>query len=192
MALSQNSGSDPTTALVLAELNRVLGQALDEVESEQRLDLAYEVTETVRFERSHIAWLDRLRNTSNDVELHVAHPQLPLVIAQLVNVTDPFLVLRNHSHQYFVNSNFVVAACGLNHLVIEVASSDHINWLDNVWFHDLADRRRWLTWYLAGGQTFEGYCLRTGFDAIDIETNTKVLTFPKKLVVAGKLSQLVS
>ncbi|MSZ79919.1 MAG: hypothetical protein F2678_07800, partial [Actinobacteria bacterium] len=93
MALSQNSGSDPTTSLVLAELNRVLGQALDEVESEQRLDLAYEVTETVRFEHSHIAWLDRLRNTSNDVELHVAHPQLPLVIAQLVNVTDPFLVL---------------------------------------------------------------------------------------------------
>lgn len=37
---------------VITELNRVLGQELDEVGAEQRFDLAYEVTETVRYEQA--------------------------------------------------------------------------------------------------------------------------------------------
>jgi hypothetical protein len=47
-----------------------------------------------------------------------------------------------------------------------------------------------VTWYLAGDQIFDGYCLRTGFDAIDIETNSKVLTLPKQSVVAGRILEL--
>ena len=107
-----------------------------------------------------------------------------------MNWADPFMILRNVSHQYFVNSNFVVAACGLNPLAKVVTSPDRINWLDNVWFHELADRRQLVTWYLAGDQIFDGYCLRTGFDAIDIETNSKVLTLPKQSVVAGRILEL--
>lgn len=190
MTIPQDPDTEPAESLVLAELSRVLGQALDEVESEERLDLAYEVMETVRFEHSHISWLDRIRNTSSDMELHIAHTQIPLLSARLVNWADPFMILRNISHQYFVNSNFVVAACGLNPLAKVVTSPDRINWLDNVWFHELADRRQLVTWYLAGDQIFDGYCLRTGFDAIDIETNSKVLTLPKQSVVAGRILEL--
>jgi hypothetical protein len=192
MTLPQNSGAEPAESLVLAELHRVLGQALDEVASEQRLDLAYEVIETVRFEHSHISWLDRLRNTSTDIQLHLAHTQLPVMTAQLVNLADPFMVLRNHSHQFLVNANYVTAASGLSQLAKVITSSDRLNWLDNIWFHDLADRRQLVTWFLVGDQTVEGFCLRTGFDAIDIETNTKVLTLPKQSVVAGRMLELGS
>ena len=192
MTLPQDPETQPAESMLLAELNRVLGQALDEVASEQRLDLAYEVMETVRFEHSHISWLDRLRNTSDEIELHIAHTQLPVVTAQLINLADPFMVLRNQSHQFIINANFVTAVSGLSQLAKEVTSPDRLNWLDNVWFHDLADRRQLVTWYLAGNQTFEGYCLRTGFDAIDIETNTKIFTLPKHNVVAGQILEIIS
>ena len=192
MTLPQDPETQPAESMLLAELNRVLGQALDEVASEQRLDLAYEVMETVRFEHSHISWLNRLRNTSTEIELHIAHTQLPVVTAQLMNLADPFMVLRNHSHQFIVNANYVTAVSGLSQRAKEVTSPDRLNWLDNVWFHDLADRRQLVTWYLAGNQTFEGYCLRTGFDAIDIETNTKIFTLPKHNVVAGQILEIIS
>ena len=192
MTLPQDPETQPAESMLLAELNRVLGQALDEVASEQRLDLAYEVMETVRFEHSHISWLDRLRNTSSEVELHIAHTQLPVVTAQLINLTDPFMVLRNHSHQFIVNANYVTAVSGLSQRAKEVTRPDRLNWLDNVWFHELADRRQLVTWFLSGRQTVEGYCLRTGFDAIDVETNSKVLTLPKQSVVAGRMLELGS
>jgi hypothetical protein len=86
----------------------------------------------------------------------------------------------------------VTAVSGLSQLAKEVTSPDRLNWLDNVWFHDLADRRQLVTWYLATNQTFEGYCLRTGFDAIDIETNAKVFTLPKRNVVAGQILEMMS
>jgi hypothetical protein len=56
-------------SLLIAELNRVLLQAAQEVESEERLDLAYEVLETVRYEQAHVSWLDRLRNTASPIEI---------------------------------------------------------------------------------------------------------------------------
>ena len=109
-----------------------------------------------------------------------------------MNLADPFMILRNHSHQILVNANYVTAVSGLSQLAKVVTSSDRLNWLDNVWFHDLADRRQLVTWFLVGDQTVEGFCLRTGFDAIDIETNTKVLTLPKQSVVAGRMLELGS
>ncbi len=68
---------------LIVELNRVLLQAAEEVESEQRLDLAYEVLETVRFEQAHTSWLDRLRNTSSSVELRLTHTQLPFAFGEV-------------------------------------------------------------------------------------------------------------
>ena len=78
---------------LIGELNQVLLQAAEEVESEVRLDLAYEVLETVRFEQAHISWLDRLRNTTSTIEIRLAHTQLPIVVGQVRHLADPFLIL---------------------------------------------------------------------------------------------------
>lgn len=184
--LFQNWDLEPES-LVLAELNRVLGQELDEVGSEQRLDLAYEVIETVRFEQSHISWLDRLRNTTSAIELQIAHTQLPIVNGNLIHQSDPFLILKSSQAQFLINAGYVIAASGLNHLSGATKSQDAFNWLENVWFHDLSDRRALGTWFLKGDYVVDGHCLRTGFDAIDIATNSKVITFPKNSVVAGRI-----
>ncbi len=175
-------------SLVLAELNRVLRQELDEVGSEQRLDLAYEVIETVRYEQAHISWLDRLRNTAGDIELQIAHTQIPNIGGNLVHLSDPFLILRNSQAQFLINSEYVTCVSGLNQLAGVAPSLDTFNWLDNVWFHNLSDRRLLGTWYLKGDYVVEGYCLRTGFDAIDIATNSKILTFPKRAIVSIRIA----
>jgi len=171
---------------LMAELNRVLLQAAEEVESEERLDLAYEVLETVRFEQAHISWLDRLRNTAGTVELRLAHTQLPLVVGEVRHLSNPFMVLENALAQYLVNFEFVVAVAGLSELSQTDSTADAINWLDNVWFHDLAEHRVTSTWYLVGGQTIEGLCRRTGFDSLDVETNSKTFTIPKQSIVASR------
>ena len=171
---------------LITELNRVLFQAAEEVESEERLDLTYEVLETVRFEQAHISWLDRLRNTASSVELRLSHSQLPLVQGEVRYLADPFVIVENMKTQYLVNADFVSAASGLSELSQNPANPDAINWLDNVWFHDLADQNISSTWYLVDDQVIEGACRRTGFDSLDIETNSKVVTIPKRAIVANR------
>ena len=171
---------------LITELNRVLFRAAEEVESEERLDLTYEVLETVRFEQAHISWLDRLRNTSSSVELRLSHSQLPLVQGEVRYLADPFVILESMKTQYLVNADFVSAASGLSELSQNPAKLDAINWLDNVWFHDLADQNISSTWYLVDDQVIEGACRRTGFDSLDIETNSKVVTIPKRAIVASQ------
>jgi hypothetical protein len=171
---------------LFTELNRVLFQAAEEVESEQRLDLAYEVRETIRFEQSHISWRDRLRNTSGLVEFRLAHSHLPVACGLIRHLADPFIILEDPKTKFCINSEFVSAVTGLNELSQANLSLDTFNALDNAWFHDLADYRQPSSWYLAGDQVIEGSCLRTGFDALDIESRSKVFTIPKRAIVACK------
>ena len=171
---------------LFTELNRVLLHAAEVVESEERLDLAYEVLETVRFEQAHISWLDRLRNTASSVELRLAHSHLPMVQGEVRHLADPFVILDNATIQYLVNFEFVSAVSGLNELSQKSSSPDQVNWLNNVWFHDLADKNLTSTWYLVGDQVIDGTCRRTGFDSLDIETNSKVFTIPKRSIVASR------
>jgi hypothetical protein len=183
---SENENLNPES-LVLVELNRVLIQELDEVGSEQRLDLAYEVMETVRYEQAHISWLDRLRNTSGNLEIQISSTQIPAVTGNLMHLSDPFLILRNSQAQFLINSKYVTSVSGLNQLAGAAQSLEKFNWLDNVWFHDLSDRRVRGTWYLMDNQVIDGYCLRTGYDAIDIATSLKVFTFPKRAIIASRI-----
>jgi hypothetical protein len=173
---------------LITELNRVLMQAAEEVESEERLDLAYEVLETVRFEQAHISWLDRLRNTTGSVEVRLAHSQMPLAVGDVRHLADPFMILENEQTQLLINLEFVLAIAGINELSQNHSSPDVLNWLDNVWFHDLSERRISSTWYLLGNQVIEGLCRRTGFDSLDIETNSKIFTIPKRSIVASRTS----
>lgn len=173
-------------SLLISELNRVLFQAAQEVESEERLDLAYEVLETVRYEQAHVSWLDRLRNTSSPIEVRLAHGQLPNVVGEVRHLADPFVILENSTTQFLVNFDFVSAVSGLSELSQKAGAPDAINWLDNVWFHDLADQQLTSTWYLAGDQVVDGICRRTGFDYLDIEGNSKVFTIPKRSIVASR------
>lgn len=169
---------------LISELNRVLFQAAEEVASEERLDLAYEVLDSVRFEQGHISWLDRLRNTSTTVELRLAHSQLPLIVGEVRHLADPFVVLENSTTQFLINYKYVVAISGLSDLSQNHSTPDVVNFLDNLWFRELTDSKKTSTWYLAGDQVIEGLCVRTGFDSLDIERNSKLFTIPKRSVVA--------
>jgi hypothetical protein len=169
---------------LIAELNRVLLQAAEEVESEERLDLAYEVLETVRFEQAHVSWLDRLRNTAGMVEVRLDHSDLAHAVGEVRHLTDSFMILENSINQFLIYFKFVTGISGLNELSQNHPKPDLVNWLDNFWFHDLTERRLVCIWYLAGDQLIEGYCRRTGFDFLDIETNSKIFTIPKQSIVA--------
>lgn len=171
---------------LIAELNRVLLQAAEDVESEERLDLAYEVLETVKFEQAQISWLDRLRNTASCIEIRLAHAQIPFIDGKVRHLSDTFLILENPNFQYLVNFDFVFAVAGLNERSLAEPNPDSINWLDNVWFHDLIDKHLTSTWYLTGDQVIDGACLRTGFDSLDIECNSKTLTIPKRSIIASR------
>jgi len=174
---------------ILAELNRVMFQAADEVESEERLDLVYEVMETIRFEQAHISWLDRLRNTASPVELRLAHEHLPVTVGEVKHLSDPFVILENPTTQFLINSKYIVSIFGLSDLSQNHFAPDAINWLDNVWYHELADNRQISTWFLTGNQVVDGVCLRTGFDSLDIETNGKHFTIPKRSIVANRTTR---
>jgi len=177
-------GSAEFESFLITEVNRVLFQAAEELASEERLDLAYEVLETVRFEQTQVSWLDRLRNTSSTIEMRLAHSHLPLVAGKVRHLADPFMILENGTTQFLINIEFLVSVIGLSALSQNNYAPDAINWLDNVWFHDLADMQRSSTWYLLGDQKIEGLCRRTGCDSLDIETSNKTFTIPKRSIIA--------
>jgi len=116
----------------------------------------------------------------------VAHAQFPLVTGKVRHLAEQFMILENSTTQILVNYEFVLTVCGINELSQKSSSPDVINWLDNVWFHDLADQHLSSTWYLVGDQVIEGICRRTGFDSLDIEANSKVFTIPKRSIVIGQ------
>ena len=174
---------------LIFELSRVLSQAADEVESEQRLDLAYEVLETVRFEQAHVSWLDRLRNTSSHIELRLSHRYLPVASGVVRHLAEPFLILENSRSEFLINHRFVSAATGLSELSQRNRTPNAIKWLDNVWFHEMSDRRLLTTWYLGGNQVFEGICTKIGFDYLDVSAGGKVLSIPKRALVASRTNK---
>jgi len=169
---------------LVSELNQVLLQAAEEVASEERLDMTYEVLETVRFEQAHISWLDRLRNTSSLVELRLAHNNLPLAVGEVRSLADPFIVLESLTTQFLINFEYVVTASGLNDLARNQSSPDAVSYLSSIWIRELADHNQTSTWYLAGDQVIEGLCVRIGFDSLDVESNSRVFTIPKRSIVA--------
>jgi hypothetical protein len=178
--------SSESESSLFIELNRVLFQAAQEVESEERLDLAYEVLETVRFEQAHVSWTDRLRNTSRAIEFRLNHTQLSIVTGEIRHLADPFAVIEGSASQFLINLEFVSAISGLSELSQPLVTPDSISALDSVWFHDLIEHRLTTTWYLVGDQVIEGSCLRAGFDALDVESNAKVFTIPKRSIVAAR------
>jgi hypothetical protein len=178
--------SSESESSLFIELNRVLLQAAQEVESEERLDLAYEVLETVRFEQAHVSWLDRLRNTYRAIEFRLNHAHLALLAGEVRHLADPFVVIEGPANQFLINLEFVSAVSGLSELSQPLTTSDSINTLDSVWFHELIEHRLTTTWYLVGDQVIEGSCLRAGFDALDIESHAKVFTIPKRSIVVAR------
>jgi hypothetical protein len=119
-------------------------------------------------------------------QLRLAHAQLPLIVGEVRYLADPFMVLESLTSQFLVNFDFVSAISGLSELSQKSGAPDAINWLDNVWFHQLADQQLTSTWYLVGDQVIDGICRRTGFDSLDIEGSTKVFTIPKRSIVASR------
>jgi hypothetical protein len=83
-----------------------------------------------------------------------------------------------------INFDHVVAASGLSDLSRNHSSPDVISCLSSVWIRELIDQNQTSTWYLVGDQVIEGLCLRIGFDSLDIESNSRIFTIPKRSVVA--------
>ena len=169
------------------ELSQVLGEAFSEVESETRLDLDYEVAETIRYEQGQISWRDRARNSDGELEIHIAHSELARVTGSLIHQSGDFLVVSSNLAQYLINSNSISAIQGLSGLAKLSSGPDSISWLENVWFHDLCDRIVEASWYLLGGTVIQGSCVRSGFDAIDVTTREKQITIPKSAIVVARI-----
>lgn len=169
------------------ELSQVLGEAFLDVESESRLDLDYEVAETVRYEQGQVSWRDRARNSDTELEIYLSHPELPRLNGSLTHVSGDFIIVNSKPAQFLINSNSINAIAGLDDLATISTRPDSISWLENVWFHDLCDRIVDASWYLTGGQVVHGQCVRSGFDAIDVVCGGKVLTIPKVAIAAAKI-----
>lgn len=172
---------------LISEFQQLLGEAFLEVEGESRLDVDYEVAETIRYEQGHVSWRDRARNSRAEIEIMVAHPGLPRVSGTLSHLSTDFLILKNDYEQYLINTSAISSIQGLSNLANLENRFDAISWLEGVWFHDLIDRCVPVTWYLIGGQTISGVCVRSGFDAIDIAERDTQFTIPKAAIVAAKV-----
>jgi hypothetical protein len=172
---------------IIGELRRVITDAFDEVKSESRLDLDYEVAETVRFEQGQVSWFDRLPLNRTQIQVRLSHQALSTVTGNLIHKSGEFLIVAGEKFEYLVNNKYLVGISGLDARATFSRQPNTISWLENVWFHDLCDRQVFGSWYLVGGEVVSGECLRSGFDAIDIRQREDCMTIPKRALVAAQI-----
>ena len=172
---------------LIGELRRVMSDAFDDVNSELRLDLDYEVAETVRYEQGQVSWLDRLPVNRAQIQVRLSHQGLATVTGNLIHKSGEFLIVAGEKYEYLVNNKYLVAISGLDSRATFSPQPNSLSWLENVWFHDLCDRRVFSSWYLDGGEVISGECLRSGFDAIDVRQRDDCVTIPKRSLVAARI-----
>jgi hypothetical protein len=172
---------------LIGELCRVMSDAFDDVKSELRLDLDYEVAETVRYEQGQVSWLDRLPVNRSEIQVRLSHQGLTKVTGNLIHKSGEFIIVAAERFEYLVNCKYLVTISGLNSKATFSPQPNTLSWLENVWFHDLCDRQLFSSWYVDGGEVISGECLRSGFDAIDVKQRDEYVTIPKRSLVAARI-----
>lgn len=178
----QEFGSDVPD--VIATANEIVVAAHADYEQESRLEIAFEVCETLRYQQSQDPWVHRLQNQQTAIQLQLNHEQLACISGVVHWVSPTFLGIVAQRDEYLVAIDSILAIGGLSEQVNLAPMNFMALHMATVWFHALQDDGVDATWLLVGSKSVSGQCYRVGLDYCDVQTDAGVLTLPFRNIVA--------
>ena len=173
---------------LLDALDNVISQAHADLASEERMDLAQEVAETVRHEHLRVYWRDRMGDMRQDLTLHILHDAIQTISGSVAWVTQDFLELYAATGRYLISVDSVWAISGLSASATISSPSELDAQFASIWLHNLCDQQVAATWFVGQETILTGHCLRIGPDAIDIEHKGTVVSLLSKKLCAVRIS----
>jgi len=173
---------------LLNALENVISLAQDDLASEARMDLAQEVSETVRHEHLFVYWRDRMGASGKNLTLHIRHDSVPTITGSVSWIAQDYLELYSTSGIYLISVDSVWAISGLSTSATIANPNGLEAAFSNVWLHNLCDQQIDATWFIGDGNMIFGKCLRVGPDAIDIQHQGQTLSLLHKHLRAVRIS----
>jgi len=173
---------------VLNEVQAVMDLAAAQYAVEQRLEVSYEVADTLRFAQAAMPWQDRL---SPNVQLRfsLASEQLPFVEGQVLWCAKQFLCVISGAHEYLVGFAHIRAVSGLPVQGMPMQANAFTDRMDGVWLAGILEEQSAASWFIGNDQVLSGYCQRVGLDAVDVACHSEHLTIMLNHLVAVRVSR---
>ena len=171
---------------VMTELMNVLHQASQQIASEQRHDEELELVDSIRYEQGLIDWRMRLPEVERLLEIRTTSEQLGALTGSVHLSSHQAFVLASETENFLINTAHVVVISGLVNRVKIRASSTTDDYLLRMLLNELCDRQISATWYSGHSDYLHGVCVSVWQDAIDIQTQRKVVTLPLQHLVAAR------
>jgi hypothetical protein len=179
------SASEPHA--IIHELMHVVRQASQSLESERQLEDDLEVADTVRYEQGLIDWQVRLPHQGEPLTVWTTHAQADVFSGKFQQSSHNVIIMDTLSHSVLLNPKMLTAISGLLERIVSKQPLATDDYLLKLWLHDICDRHVIARWFIGTNLVFDGYCVRTGQDAVDITTRTETITIPFQRLVAVRI-----
>jgi len=181
-----NSGSPGEADRVLEDLRLIMQVVGAEYEGEQRIDVANEVSDSVRFAQAAMPWRERISENAL-LKFHFAYEHLPAVEGQVLWMAAQFFCVTTQNYEYLINFDHVMSVSGLPTFGLAFQPSAITSQMDSVWLSGLFENQQSASWYLASDVVLVGSCTRLGLDAIDLRVDSDDITLMLKQLVAVRI-----
>ena len=181
------SASEPHA--IIHELMHVVRQASQSLESERQIEDDLEVADTVRYEQGLIDWQVRLPHQGEQLTVWTTHSQVDVLSGEFQQSSHNVIIMNSKSHNVLFNPKMVIAISGLAQRIVTKQPLATDDYLLKLWLHDICDRHVMARWFVGADLVFDGYCARTGQDAVDIATRTETITIPFQQLVAVRIDR---
>jgi hypothetical protein len=163
----KNENTQITALDVLDQVEVILQDVAELVETENRVDETLELTESIRLEQESINLIDRIRNTAGEITISLNCPSYPLLTG-LVRFSSPeYLVLRGNNSDYFINLAQIVMLKSVDERAIFKLTQLEFD-TTKMWLKNLLDESQYVTVFLADGSQHDGVVTRLNHDHIDL------------------------
>ena len=173
---------------VLQETEHILTAAHAEYEHESRLELAFEVAETIRHQELQQLWTQRASQTQVPLQMNLNHESLSVIVGHLLWVSGTFFGFADAGFEYMIRRDAVITVCTLPNSVNSGQNDVLAEQMPAIWLHALQDELVSVTWFAGKSMALTGRCVRVGADYCDLVTTSGVVTLPFTGLVAVRRS----
>ena len=167
---------------VLDQAENILRDVKEEIEIENRIDKALELTDAIRFEQESVSLIDRIRNTETEISMAINCPNFPVVTGEVRFTSDEYLVLAKDKNNFLINLCQVSYVVGVDNLATFRPNEFQVN-TTFLWIKNLIDAENLLTIYLTNGNQLHGQLIRFSNDHFDLRVKNHNFLIPASAIV---------
>ena len=155
-------------AAEFGEFQQVLQQVSRKFQSESVVELAAEVSDSIKFELSQISWMQLLPAYGADLSLQIDHLEIETIFGDLTFVGSSFLGIKSSQNNYLVAIPKILWLSGLCHQPVTKKESRCSEFELRILLQELQDQAVEVMFYLGANCKVSGLVVDLYADALSI------------------------